>query len=109
MKKWLASFLVCSGCKSDLDLFVFDDKNDETIKNGILKCRSCKKEFMIVGGIPRMLPESLYCNDDFQQRYKMEIEATRRGEAVRSTDFDALGKHKQNTISSFGWEWHAYD
>ncbi len=55
MKRKLLDILACPLCKSDLELEVEEEKEDEIIK-GKLVCKKCKVEYPIEDGIPNMLP-----------------------------------------------------
>jgi len=54
MKYELLDFLACPACRHDLDLKESFKGKGEVIE-GSLVCTSCKKEFPIRGGIPRMV------------------------------------------------------
>jgi len=109
MKPKLAQLLVCPGCKSGLDLFVFAEHGSDNIHDGYLHCRTCAKGFLIAGGIPRMLPERLYHNDAFRVKYRREIERVHLGRSASAAGSDKLLSHKANTLASFGWEWENYN
>ncbi len=108
MNQKLVHLLVCPECKCDLAAFAFS-KKEERVIDGVLRCTNCTGEYMIVGGIPRMLPSSLYRNDDFLCRYQTEIQAIRQGQEVVEMQMDSLNSHKKRTIESFQWQWHTYN
>ncbi len=58
MKRRLLEILACPLCKSDLELEVIEE-NDEEIISGKLVCSSCKEEFPIEDGIPDLRPPEL--------------------------------------------------
>ncbi len=111
MKRKLTQLLVCPECKADLELHIFSTAGGDRINDGYLRCAACDKGFMIVAGIPRMLPEKLYRNDAFRQKYKARLQQIHQ-EKHRKTPSrppDVLIRHQANTIESFGWEWLNYD
>ena len=58
MKRDLMEILACPMCKGDLDLEVFEEK-DEEIESGRLCCKNCGECYPIEDGIPNMLPPDL--------------------------------------------------
>ncbi len=58
MKRKLLDILACPLCKSDLELEV-EEENEEEIIKGKLICKKCKVEYPIEDGIPNMLPPEL--------------------------------------------------
>jgi uncharacterized protein YbaR (Trm112 family) len=55
MKRDIEALLCCPVCKSDLSLSITRETNDEII-SGKLSCHTCKTDYLIVDGIPNMLP-----------------------------------------------------
>src|ERR671937_798177 len=53
MRRSLLDFIGCPQCKGDLDLKV-DEGRGEIVLQGRLTCSSCKRDFPIWGGVPRM-------------------------------------------------------
>lgn len=58
MKQSLLNYIGCLSCQSELKLIDATEEDGE-IMSGNLVCEKCQKKFPIVGGIPRLLPESL--------------------------------------------------
>lgn len=58
MRKDLMDVLACPICKSELELKVEDEKEDDVIK-GTLLCNKCNESYPIVDSIPNMLPPQL--------------------------------------------------
>ena len=56
MKKEMMDILCCPTCKSSLQLQV-DEKKDEEVISGSLKCVKCKKTYLITDGIPDFVNE----------------------------------------------------
>jgi SAM-dependent methyltransferase/uncharacterized protein YbaR (Trm112 family) len=107
MNSRLLSLLVCPDCGGELELFVFSSRGEGRTEDGYLRCAGCGGGFMVVGGIPRMLPEKLYRNDEFMDKYGGEISAL-TGVKIAARG-DNLSGHKQRTMDGFGWEWKNYN
>ncbi len=58
MKRKLLEILACPLCKSDLEVEV-NEENEEEIISGKLICSSCNAEFPIEDGIPDLRPPEL--------------------------------------------------
>jgi uncharacterized protein YbaR (Trm112 family) len=58
MRRKLLEILACPICKSDLDVEV-EEEDEEEIISGKLICRKCELEYPIEDGIPNMLPPEL--------------------------------------------------
>ena len=58
MKMELMEILVCPICRSDLDLRIAEQE-DEEIVEGSLTCVECGETYPITNTIPNMLPPSL--------------------------------------------------
>ena len=55
MKKDALDILCCPICKTDLNLKIESEKDNEIIE-GSLICSKCKKKYEIKDGIPNLLP-----------------------------------------------------
>lgn len=80
MRISLLAFLACPVCGADLKFSSLRDfpRHDEPVEEAMLACVSCKLEFPVTGGIPRLCPP---------QEVSARADKTRR---------------------SFGWEWLRY-
>ena len=107
MNSRLLGLLVCPDCGFVLDLFSFSSCRDGQTEDGYLRCGGCGHGFMVVGGIPRMLPAKLYRNDGFMDKYGNRI-ASLTGVKIADRA-DNLSGHKQRTMDGFGWEWKNYN
>lgn len=59
MKQRLLDFLACPECTSaTLDLTTYEHDGEEVI-DGCLMCRGCERQFPVIAGVPRMLPDVL--------------------------------------------------
>jgi len=64
MKEWLMSILRCPVCKGeDLELRTLIKKEEEIVY-GIILCKTCKRWYPIINGIPHLLPDELRKNED---------------------------------------------
>jgi SAM-dependent methyltransferase len=60
MKKDHLRFLLCPGCRSDLQLAAIDRCEDEEVIEGKLACAGCRLSFAVARGVPRMLAGGKY-------------------------------------------------
>ncbi len=58
MRRNLLEILACPLCKSDLEVDI-KEENEEEIISGKLICKNCGVEYPIEDGIPNMLPPDL--------------------------------------------------
>ncbi|WP_202319924.1 methytransferase partner Trm112 [Archaeoglobus neptunius] len=58
MRRRLLEILECPICKSDLEVEVYEEDEEEII-SGKVRCKQCKAEFPIENKILNMLPEEL--------------------------------------------------
>ncbi len=108
MKKRLMNWLACPECGGEPALHIFEE-GDDAIQSGLLICKDCRREYMIVDGIARMLGRHLYANDEFEKRFSNEIEQSRAGARAAVEVRSELDGLKRDTMKSFGWEWQTYD
>ena len=109
MKFEIAKMLICPQCSSKLDLYPFQVENEE-VKDGIFKCTGCDRFYLIVDFIPRMLPLTLYQNDRFIERYRVDIRSSdvKIKKSHSTANHDSLNELKKQTIKNFGFEWLEY-
>ena len=69
MYKEHLSYLVCPVCKSDLELII-KKECDWQVKEGVLRCKKCSKEYPIINSIARFVPQSNYA-DSFGYEWNM--------------------------------------
>ena len=58
MRKDLMDILACPMCKSELELAVDEEEDDEVLR-GSLSCAKCDERYPIEDGIPNLLPPDL--------------------------------------------------
>lgn len=58
MRETLLELLCCPVCRVDLALDA-ETREGEEILSGKLRCGGCGKEYLVIGGVPRMLPDAL--------------------------------------------------
>lgn len=95
-------YLKCIKCGKDLSLETIEKKGKECI-SGKLKCLSCKSEWPVIKGIPRILPDELLSelvypiHKDFFKKNGIKIRLPKK-----------KNKLKNDTAESFGFEWLKY-
>lgn len=109
MKCRLLNILVCPGCRAPrLDLQVFET-NTETrpneIESGVLRCKRCVATYPIVGGIPRMLPDSAEEYSSFLEKFDA---FANKGCGVDLRKLSRFHAAHDSTRSSFTFEWLRY-
>lgn len=60
MKERLLKFLICPKCKGDFALYKITTKTKGEVKEGIIKCKKCKKNYPIKNYIPRFVENDKY-------------------------------------------------
>lgn len=58
VKSKLMQILVCPVCKGELKLSV-EEEQEARIISGTLYCPQCDKEYLIIDGLPHLLPPEL--------------------------------------------------
>ena len=112
MKLRLMDILICPECKGGLKLHPFSEETGESgikeITDGILTCR-CKRWYPIIGGIPRMLPDSLR-DSQVEKRYSLFLTRYRsklpKGIGAEKARKDT--RLKRDTLESFGFQWNRF-
>lgn len=107
MKYGLLDIVVCPHCQGRLTCTAFSEIATEVLE-GILIC-DCGRWYPIIGGIPRLLPDSLMAdfllgNAGFLQKYKGDIPKS----LALSNSRDESINLKRRTSSSFGFEWDTF-
>jgi len=112
MKLSLMDILICPECKGSLKLHPFGEEKGESgikeVTDGVLTCK-CRRWYPIIGGIPRMLPDSLR-DSQVEKRYSAflekyssklpkEMEGKKQGKDTRM---------KRDTLESFGFQWNRF-
>jgi len=71
MKPRMFDLLICPECQSprQLNLELYSElkanlvqENKAEVETGVLTCSTCEREYPIINGIPRMLPDNLISN-----------------------------------------------
>jgi uncharacterized protein YbaR (Trm112 family) len=103
MRLRVLEFLCCPACKrGELGLSVFHEEGDHVI-DGALRCDLCGRVYLVVGGVPRMLPPDLYSNPDFTEKYRDRLTLIGgKGPADFISQFKQL---KRDTSQAYGFEW----
>jgi SAM-dependent methyltransferase/uncharacterized protein YbaR (Trm112 family) len=108
MREKLSQWLVCPECQSSLELHPFLTENGKIIE-GMLLCRGCLAEYLIVDAVPHMLPPAIYDNPPFREKYKAQLAKITPGCPAAPQKNDDLADHKRRTDKTFGKEWEIFD
>ncbi len=112
MKKRLMDILVCPICKAGLKLHSFSEEKGESgvneIIDGVLTCK-CKRWYPIIGGIPRMLPDSLR-DSQVEKRYSLFLRKykDKLPKGVEAKVISRDDRQKRDTLESFGFQWNRF-
>jgi uncharacterized protein YbaR (Trm112 family)/SAM-dependent methyltransferase len=89
MRHRLLEFLGCPMCGGEvLELDVFRQNGDEVME-GVLRCTSCGRQYPIIVGVPRMLPDALIGS---VHRYHPEFFSTYRVPVPVESDDGAIAR-----------------
>ena len=107
MKYRLLDIVVCPHCKGRLTCTAFLQIGTEVLE-GILTCH-CERWYPIIGGVPRLLPDSLMAdflldNIGFLEKHGGDVPES----LALSNGEDKSTKLKRRTSSSFGFEWDTF-
>lgn len=104
MKLRLLEWLACPSCRSgDLRIDVLKESSTDEIEEALITCSNCSALYPVIGGIPRMLPDSF-------EEYSSSIRRTAGDKQTRSRteEIDTFRKLHKRTQESFGFEWLRY-
>src|SRR5437899_774639 len=109
MKPRLLKYLCCPMCQGDLRLIVLREESE--IEEGMLTGCACGRTYPIIGGIPRMLPDSLvaqvvHYHPEFFHRYPDET-AGYRARSSREAQ-DRWWKAERRTLTSYSYQWRKF-
>src|SRR5215467_3467792 len=94
MRPQFVSLLLCPLCKSDLTPHAFRASagSSDGIEEGLLVCQGCSLPYPIVGGIPRMLPNSLARQREFAREFAPQLAklSFRRHDSAETRTFERL-------------------
>ena len=96
------------GDMSSSDNIACDSCYKIEITDGLFKCNHCGLYFPIINGVPRMLSDAFFTNQDFVKKYSKqiyEIMDKRYYENIKKTK---VSKLYEKTKESFGLEWEIY-
>jgi SAM-dependent methyltransferase/uncharacterized protein YbaR (Trm112 family) len=95
-------YLQCIYCSGEFQIHIFT-KIDNNCISGKLTCSNCHKEWPIINGIPRILPDDLLGelvysrHKSFFKKHKINVHKPK-----------SINRLKQDTAESFGFEWLKY-
>lgn len=108
MKTSSVEFLACPVCRGAL----MAGAPGKTIETGLLKCAGCGRDYPVIRGIPRLLPDSLIgvlagqLPADFAAfRFEFPLKDRTRLDPFETPDF--LAKQKA-TMLAFAYEWNEF-
>ena len=113
MKLRMLDLLICPECQNpkQLKLEVYSEfrtdpsqRNEAEVETGVLTCLACNRQYPIINGIPRMLPDNLISNllsyhSDFFQKHSIKLPKSITDEVVQA---------KKRTLSSFSFQWNVF-
>ncbi|HAH33121.1 MAG TPA: hypothetical protein DCL44_12485 [Elusimicrobia bacterium] len=108
MKSQVIKFFACPVCKGSL----LSDSSDGGIETGILKCSGCGRDYPVIRGIPRLLPDSLLkilasqIPDDFKG-FDFAFPLAKRTSLSDFETEDFL-KKQHATMNAFAYEWNEF-
>ena len=134
MKLRMLDLLICPECQNpkQLKLEVYSEfradpsqRNEAEVETGVLTCLACKRQYPIINGIPRMLPDNLISNlllyhPDFFQKHSIKLPAPLSGIPLRGKSIaDEIVQAKKRTLSrkpkasvstanSFSFQWNVF-
>ncbi|MCK4589179.1 MAG: methyltransferase domain-containing protein [Nanoarchaeota archaeon] len=101
MKKNILNLIICPFCKSSFDLDIFFEGGIEII-HGLLKCRC--REYPIINGVPRILPDS-FRGELMKNHRKFFEKYSVKNYQVKKTKKD---QEKLVTVDRFSYEWKKF-
>lgn len=108
MNNWCVEYLACPKTNEQLELKSFTLDAAGNIVNGVLISKISNKIYLVIDGIPRFVPKSLFDSSDFEKTYMKELLSLGYFNAGNFDEEDSLLKIKKETSTTFGWEWMEY-
>lgn len=113
MKPRLLEWLCCPQCQGVLTLEAFDGNRERHIEEGALHCGTCARQFPIIGGIPRMLPDPLAeavvrFHPAFFQRYACEMVPYLASCRVDGQGPRRWWRAERRTVTSYSYQWRKF-
>jgi uncharacterized protein YbaR (Trm112 family)/SAM-dependent methyltransferase len=109
MKRRLLDFLCCPMCEAAVALTEF--RRETEIEDGMLTCDGCARDYPVINGIPRMLPDALApqimrYHGAFFQKYARETAGFRS--RIAPPDRTAWWAAEARTIDSYSYQWRKF-
>lgn len=98
------NIMCCPCCKGNLELEIFEKKLGR-IREGLLSCLMCRTSYIVCNYIPRMVPQYLYENSEFCDKYSID---TRTLLDKWPGEKDNILDIQTHTEDNFGYEWDHY-
>lgn len=107
MRRKLLEYLECPETGQDLELEVFNEKNDE-IYEGLLRTKDRKFIYPVINGIPRLLPLSL--QGELRRYHKLFFRKyNNKFPAVRIHEDSETLEDSKKTLKSYSYQWRTFD
>ncbi len=108
MNNSILEYFVCPVCKKSLQC----RQNCDIIETGVLFCSECGRDYPVIRGIPRLLPDSLMpilaeqLSEDFSSfSFSYPIKKRNYRSDFETDDFI---KKQISTMTAFGYEWNQF-
>src|SRR5215471_6773121 len=107
MNNRLLELIVCPECKGALSVEILKDNAEGVINEGALRCLLCGRVYPVIGGVPRLLPDSLIGNlfryhRDFFRRHPLVLPKNHRHSKRSDKNLET------RTLKSFSFQWNTF-
>jgi SAM-dependent methyltransferase/uncharacterized protein YbaR (Trm112 family) len=113
MRLRFLEFACCPECEARLAIDWRQPAEGEDVEDGALRCTGCMRQYPIIGGIPRLLPDALASqtiayHQDFVSRHATRLHEflARAGQAADAGD--AWWRDERRTIRSYSYQWRKF-
>lgn len=106
MNKEILDLFACDKCSNNFHIEVYENNSENSISEGIIRCKLCNLWYPIYDGIANFLPPNLADKsrrDSFREKWQINFV-----EGVTPTDCD-FSKDKKLQIDFFDADTHIYD
>lgn len=111
MQRKLVELLICPGCgRRELALQAASAPLALEVETGILRCGACARQYPVVDGIARLLPDSwAEHRDRVGALLAVGAEGGAKATPLETEEIAAFRRHHAATRDSFGFEWLRYE
>jgi uncharacterized protein YbaR (Trm112 family)/SAM-dependent methyltransferase len=110
MKRRLLDWICCPVCRGHLSLDVWLD-TEASVEEGVLTCAGCAREYPVIAGIPRLLPdELLHVLGEFHRTFLQRHAARLTRLLARLDHGTSLGwwDSEARTVKSYSYQWRKF-